>query len=212
MSIILSFIVSQQKINITIFASGSGSNAENIIKYSRTSESSYAVSSVMCNKREAYVLRRAEYLKVPSIIFTLHDLQTNSIVDNGEKKLFTKYLSERKIDFIILAGFLLQIPPYLTEIYDGRILNIHPALLPKYGGKGMYGAYVHEAVIRGGESVSGITIHSIDNDYDKGTIVYQSKCPVVPEDTPETLAAKIHKLEKIYPSIINKYIKTYIKT
>lgn len=201
-------MMGSKKIKITILASGSGSNAENIIKYTKNCDSAYSVCSILSNRKDAYVLKRAEYLNVPSILFTSADLKNNSLTYNGKKGSFTGYLKENDIEIIILAGFLLKIPDYLLEIYSGRILNIHPSLLPKYGGKGMYGEHVHQAVIQNKEKISGITIHSIDNEYDRGKIIHQSTCEIANNDTAETLAAKIHELERIYPSVIDKYIKT----
>ena len=196
------------KLKVTILASGSGSNAENIVNYAKNGDSSYSVCSIMCNKKDAYVLKRAEYLNVPSITFSSSDLKNNVLIYNDKKGSFTDYLKENNIGLIILAGFLLKIPDYLLKIYNGRILNIHPALLPKYGGKGMYGEHVHQAVIEHKEKISGITIHVIDNDYDRGHTIHQSTCLVTEDDTPETLAAKIHELERIYPSVIDKYVRS----
>lgn len=193
--------------NIVVLASGSGSNAENIIKYSRTPECSYNVVSVMCNKPDAYVLTRALNLKTPSVTFTSKELKEDVLTADGVTTSFTKYLKENKIEYIILAGFLLKIPQYLIDQYRGKILNIHPALLPNYGGKGMYGEHVHQAVIAAKEKKSGITIHIADEHYDHGSTIYQGECDITPEDTPETLAGKIHQLEAIYPSVIDNYIK-----
>jgi phosphoribosylglycinamide formyltransferase-1 len=118
-----------------------------------------------------------------------------------------KTLKERKIDFIVLAGFLLQLPAAFISAYKNRIINIHPALLPSFGGKGMYGARVHEAVIASGEKESGITIHYVDEEYDHGSIIFQARCPVVSSDTPETLAKKVHELEyRYFPSVIGKIV------
>jgi phosphoribosylglycinamide formyltransferase-1 len=184
--------------NIAIFASGSGTNAENIIRYFSNNKSA-KVSLVLSNKREAYVLKRAATLNVRSVFFDRKELY--------EKEKVLRYLSMYKIDFIVLAGFLWLIPENILEIYEKRIVNIHPALLPKYGGKGMYGERVHEAVIARHDKVSGITIHYVNKLYDKGDIIFQTRCKVTPEDTPDTLAAKVHELEyKHFPVIIEELV------
>lgn len=184
--------------NIAIFASGSGTNAENVIRYFSNSNS-VKVSLVLSNKREAYVLRRAESLGIDSVFFDHKDLY--------EKGKVLQLLSKYRIDFIVLAGFLWLIPENILEIYDKRIINIHPALLPKYGGKGMYGDRVHKAVIANNEKESGITIHYVNKFYDEGDIIFQARCTVMPGDTPDTLAARVHSLEyKHYPEVIEELI------
>jgi phosphoribosylglycinamide formyltransferase 1 len=184
--------------NIAIFASGSGTNAENIIRYFSNRKSA-EVSLVLSNRREAYVLKRAASLNVRSVFFDRKDLY--------EKEKVSRYLSMYKIDFIVLAGFLWLIPENILNIYEKRIINIHPALLPKHGGKGMYGEKVHEAVIAKHEKVSGITIHYVNNRYDEGDIIFQARCAVTPEDTPDTLASKVHTLEyKHFPEVIEKLV------
>lgn len=192
--------------NIAIFASGSGSNAENIINFSNTS-GTYCVKAVFCNNKTAYVLERAKRLGVPSYIFSAQEFKNGTITIGGIECGFAGLLDTLDIDYIILAGFLLKVPDSLVSLYPGRILNIHPALLPAYGGKGMYGEYVHKAVIAAGENRSGITIHIVDNHYDHGETIYQDSCEITPEDTPESLAAKIHELEKAYPKVIDDYIR-----
>ena len=183
---------------IAIFASGSGSNAENIIQYF-LSKPEISVDSVFCNVAEAYVLKRAEKYNIPTFLFNREDLK------NQEKVL--QILQERQIDFIVLAGFLWLMPACITSAYPDRIINIHPALLPAYGGKGMYGHHVHEAVIAAGEKESGITIHYVNEHYDEGTPIFQARCQVDPTDTPDTLAAKIHELEyRYFPEIIEQTI------
>lgn len=198
----------QNKKNIVVLASGSGTNAENIINFSKLDTSVFNVVSVMCNKADAYVLTRAKNHNIPSIVFSSKELKENKLTVNGTEMTFSGYLKEEKIEYIILAGFLLKIPTYLIEEYKGKILNIHPALLPNYGGKGMYGEHVHQAVIAAKEKKSGITIHIADEHYDHGQTIHQSECEISPEDTPETLAQKIHELESIYPTIINNFIKS----
>lgn len=184
--------------NIAIFASGSGTNAENIIKYFSTKKS-VKVTIVFSNKRHALVLKRAENFGVETLFFERHDFYNSGKILN--------YLIEKKIDFIVLAGFLLLVPENIIEKYKLRIVNIHPALLPSYGGKGMYGDVVHKAVIENGETESGITIHYVNNLYDEGDIIFQARCRVEPTDTPETLAAKVHALEyQHFPGVIEELV------
>lgn len=184
--------------NIAIFASGSGTNAENIIKYFSTGNSA-KVTLVLSNRREAFVLKRATALDVNTVFFDRADLYNKDTVAG--------YLLESNIDFIVLAGFLWLIPEKILNIYHRRIINIHPALLPSYGGKGMYGEKVHEAVIASGDRESGITIHYVNSFYDEGDIIFQSRCKIEPGDTPETLASKIHALEyKYFPAVIEKLV------
>jgi len=184
--------------NIAIFASGSGTNAENIIKYFSTGNSA-KVTLVLSNRREAFVLKRAAALNVNTVFFDRADLYTKDTVAG--------YLLESNIDFIVLAGFLWLIPEKILNIFNRRIINIHPALLPSYGGKGMYGEKVHEAVIASGDRESGITIHYVNSFYDEGDIIFQSRCKIEPGDTPESLASKIHALEyKYFPAVIEKLV------
>jgi len=184
--------------NIAIFASGSGTNAENLIKYFSNNKSA-KVSLVLSNKREAYVLKRAATLNVRSVFFDRKELY--------EKEKVLRYLSIYKIDFIVLAGFLWLIPESILDLYDKRIINIHPALLPKYGGKGMYGERVHEAVIASHDKESGITIHYVNKLYDEGDIIFQTRCSIDPDDTPATLAVKVHALEyEFFPRIIEELV------
>lgn len=183
---------------IAIFASGNGSNAQNIIEY--FSGSTLAeVSLLLCNKPGAYVITRAEKLGVPVQLFNREEFyQFDAVV---------AALASQKIDLLVLAGFLWLIPQNILRLYPGKIINIHPALLPKYGGKGMYGMKVHEAVVAAGEPESGITIHYVDEQYDEGQIIFQAKCPVLPSDTPEMVAEKIHALEyRWFPEIIEKVV------
>lgn len=191
--------------NIVVFASGSGTNAENIINWAKDHKT-YRVTAVLCNRKDAFVLTRAERLGVPHYTFTASEFRSNTLVYKGENRKLTDVLHELGTDFVILAGFLLKVPEYLIAEWPERILNIHPALLPSYGGKGMYGEHVHKAVIAAGEKESGITIHVVDNQYDHGKTIYQARCTVSPEDTPETLFAKVHELERAYPEVIEGYI------
>ncbi len=184
---------------IAIFASGTGSNAENIINYF-SNKNTAQVCLVLSNKRQATVLKRAEQHKVKTIFFDRDDFYTTGKV--------LKDLIGNNIEFIVLAGFLWLVPENIIDMYPGRIINIHPALLPAYGGKGMYGDSVHKAVIRNHESESGITIHFVNKQYDEGDIIFQEKCRVDPTDTPESLAEKIHVLEYLhFPRIIEELIK-----
>ena len=184
--------------NIAIFASGSGTNAENIIRHFQGNKD-VNVALVVSNKPDAYVLVRAANLHAPSLTLTREEFA------RGEE--LARLMKERGIDFIVLAGFLLRVPEALIEAYPGRIVNIHPALLPKYGGKGMYGDRVHRAVVEAGERESGITIHLIDEQYDRGTTVFQAKCPVLPGDTPDDVARKVHALEYAhYPEVIGQLL------
>jgi len=184
--------------NIAIFASGSGTNAENIIKYFSTGKSA-KVTLVLSNRREAFVLKRAEALGVKTIFFDRTDLYAKDTV--------LGYLLNNNIDFIVLAGFLWLIPESILNNYYRRIVNIHPALLPSYGGKGMYGAKVHEAVIANGDRESGITIHYVNSFYDEGDILFQASCKIEPGDTADTLASKIHELEyRHFPVVIEKLV------
>jgi phosphoribosylglycinamide formyltransferase-1 len=184
--------------NIAIFASGSGTNAENIIKYF-SNKNSAKVTLVLSNKRDAYVLKRAETLNVKQIFFERDDFYVSAKIRD--------YLLLNKIDFIVLAGFLWLIPENILESYEGKVVNIHPALLPAYGGKGMYGEKVHSAVLANHDSESGITIHYVNQSYDKGNIVFQARCRVEPGDTPDTLASRVHALEyEYYPKIIEELI------
>ncbi len=185
--------------NIAIFASGSGSNAENIIRYF-SNEKCARVTLVLTNRPDAYVLERAGKLSVKSKIFDRNDFYaSNRVLD---------ILREEKIDFIVLAGFLWLVPAIIIDTFRNRLVNIHPALLPLYGGKGMYGARVHKAVIDNGESWSGITIHSVNEIYDDGDIIFQARCKVEPEDNADSLAEKIHLLEyEHYPVVIKDLIE-----
>lgn len=190
--------------NIAIFASGSGSNAQNIIEHFNGGTKA-AVKIIICNNPNAYVLERAARANVPTAV-----LPREELICETPGKLMS-LLKENSIDYIILAGYLLKIPRSLTEMYRGKIINIHPALLPKFGGKGMYGMNVHKAVVEAGEKMSGITIHLVDEKYDSGKILFQAKCPVFPEDTPEDVAEKIHLLEQEhFPETIERYISMQI--
>jgi phosphoribosylglycinamide formyltransferase-1 len=189
-----------ENVNIAIFASGNGTNAENIIRYF-SGNTNVSTRLVLTNKADAFVIKRAEKLGVRSVVFNANDLKNGTMVDS--------ILENEKINLIILAGFLLKVPDRIVAKYRGRIINIHPALLPKYGGKGMYGSHVHQAVVNASEKESGITIHLVDEVYDNGEVLFRAKCPVLPEDTADTLAEKIHQLEsEFFPQIIENYINS----
>ena len=184
--------------NIAIFASGSGTNAENIIRYF-SNKNSAKVSLVLSNKRQAMVLKRAEALNIRTLFFEHKEFYITGKV--------LRYLSLYKIDFVVLAGFLWLVPGDIIEKYQGRIINIHPALLPAHGGKGMYGEAVHKAVIDGHDKESGITIHYVNKMYDEGDIIFQARCNVDPGETPESLAVKVHALEYLhFPRVIEELL------
>ncbi|WP_306742081.1 phosphoribosylglycinamide formyltransferase [Marinifilum sp. D714] len=183
---------------IALFASGSGTNVENIALYFKNN-SNVEIACVLTNNPNAFVLNRAEKLKLPSFVFSRSDFkETSKVVD---------YLKEKQVDLIVLAGFLWLIPTNVLQEFSGRIINIHPALLPKYGGKGMYGMNVHKSVVENQETESGITIHMVSEKYDEGEIVFQAKCSVEPNDTAEDVANKVHKLEyEHFPKIIEQLL------
>lgn len=184
------------RLKIAIFASGSGSNAERIIRFFADRDSA-AVVLVLSNNPNAFVLERAERLGVPTLVFDRKRFQEGDYI--------ASLLQLHKIDLVVLAGFLWLIPGHLTERF--RFVNIHPALLPAYGGKNMYGMNVHRAVIADKSGESGITIHEVNDRYDEGKIIFQAKCKVTPDDTPESLAEKIHELEhRYYPEVIEKLV------
>jgi phosphoribosylglycinamide formyltransferase-1 len=186
-------------IKLAIFASGSGTNAENLIRYFEK-DPSITVALIVCNVPNAGVISRAERLGVPVVMTNRAQL--------AEGSELSQKLEETQIHAIILAGFLLLIPEWLIKKYPNRILNIHPALLPKYGGKGMYGMRVHEAVIAAGEQESGISVHLVNEKFDEGPVLGQYTCPVEPNDNPEKLAEKIHELEyRYFPKIVEDYLK-----
>lgn len=172
--------------HIAIFASGAGSNAEKIINYFKN-DPLIEIALVVCNRSKAGVINIAQNNNIPVLLINRENFETGTSYINE--------LNKYKIDWIVLAGFLWKMPTAFTSIYAGRIINIHPALLPKYGGKGMYGQYIHAAVIQNKETESGITIHYADEIYDHGKIILQRKCAVTEADTPDTLAQKIHLLE-----------------
>ena len=182
---------------IVILASGSGSNAENIIKYFNNNNL-ISVDHILCNKKGAKVFERAKRLKISSLYFDKEMLNESDFVLNFLKD---------KADYIILAGFLWKIPSKIIEAFPNKIINIHPALLPKYGGKGMYGMHVHNAVVSNNESETGITIHYVNDNYDEGTIIFQERFNVLSSYSAEDVAEKIHELEyEYFPKVIEKVI------
>lgn len=179
---------------IVIFASGSGSNAENIVEFFKHDEDARVVL-ILTNNPDAFVVQRAEKLGVHCRVFDRNVLSSS----NG----LVTILSDYAIDCIVLAGFLWKFPKHVLDCFDGPVLNIHPALLPKYGGKGMYGMHVHRAVVENKESETGITIHHVNEFYDDGAIVFQAKCQVENNDSAEDIAHKIHDLEmRYFPQVI----------
>lgn len=186
-------------INAAIFASGEGSNAENLFKHF-AGDPRIRFRIVVTNKPDAGVIQRAERFKK-----TVHIVDRESLFNYSDQLI--EYLKVEKIDLIILAGFLLKLPVAFMEAFPGKIINIHPALLPRFGGKGMYGLNVHRAVIESGEKETGITIHYVDEEYDHGDIIIQEKCPVLPGDTPETLQARVRALEfRHFPQAVEKFL------
>lgn len=185
--------------NIAIFASGTGSNARKIVEYFEGS-SSVTVALIASNRKDAPVLDFAREKGIPVML-----LNRNSFYETQDA---LASLRDRSIDLVVLAGFLWLVPGYFIRAFENRIINIHPALLPKFGGKGMYGHFVHEAVLASGEKESGITIHLVDEQYDHGKTLFQARCPVRDSDTPETLARSVQQLEHLYfPKIIDQYIR-----
>lgn len=179
--------------NIAIFASGSGSNAENIIRFFDTSKQ-IKVALILCNNPSAGVIDRAKRLNIPCVVFNRNELNDGTV---------SALLATHKIDFIVLAGFLWLMPKSIVSLYDKKIVNIHPALLPKYGGKGMYGDRVHESVRAAAEKESGITIHYVNENFDEGDIIFQASVALSPADTADDIAAKVHALEyQYFPEII----------
>ena len=182
---------------MVVFASGSGTNAENIIKYFAKTQTGTIVS-VFTNNIKAKVIERAENLQVPTEIFSKEELLESKVL---------QILNRIEPDLIVLAGFLLKLPKSIIEAYPNKIVNIHPALLPKYGGKGMYGMNVHRAIIENKEKETGITIHYVNENYDEGNIIFQKTVPLSGNETPEEVAEKIHQLEqKHFPEVIEKIL------
>lgn len=181
---------------IALFSSGSGSNAENIIRYFSQKEG-FEFPVIISNKADAYVHERARNLGIPSVTFSKEDFNEGSKI--------VSLLTEYKINYVVLAGFLLKISLPILQAFPHKIINIHPALLPKFGGKGMFGHHVHQAVVDAKETQSGITIHYVNENYDEGNVIFQAICPVLPTDTAEMVAEKVHALEyEYFPKVIEK--------
>ncbi len=184
--------------NIAILVSGSGTNCENIIRYFQDSDQ-VSVSLVISSRADAYALVRASKLGVPTRVMSKSEF--------SDESLLMPLLRQYQVDFIVLAGFLLMVPDFLLSAYPQKIVNIHPSLLPKYGGKGMWGHHVHEAVKAAGDAETGITIHWVSEICDGGEIIAQYHTPLTPDDTPDDIAAKVHMLEQqYYPKVIEEII------
>lgn len=183
---------------ISIFVSGNGTNLQRIAEYFKDSHE-VEIVNVVCNNPKAYSIERAKNLDIPLRMVTRKEFNSPA---------FTEEMRALDLDLIVLAGFLWKIPSSLIQVYPKRIINIHPALLPKYGGKGFYGEHVHEAVVAAKETYSGITIHYVDEVYDNGEIIFQAKVALDDNETPDSLAAKIHQLEQThFPLVIEKLLK-----
>jgi phosphoribosylglycinamide formyltransferase len=186
-------------VNIAIFVSGSGSNCENIIQYFQHNKQVH-IALVVSNRSDAYALVRAKKLNVPTAVLPKADF------NNKDKVL--KLMADYRIDFIVLAGFLLMIPDWLISVYQRRMINLHPALLPKFGGMGMYGHHVHEAVRKANETETGMTVHWVSTVCDGGEIIAQFRTPITPDDTPGDIAGKEHILEmEHFPRVIETILK-----
>ena len=193
------------KSRLAIFASGSGTNAEEIIRHFKQHDKT-EVSLILSNNANAYVLERAKKFNVPTKVFTREQFTAGTTSRNGNIEVL-QWLKEKDITHIVLAGFMWLMPENIIQQYPNKIINIHPALLPKFGGKGMYGHHVHEAVKAAGEKETGITIHLVNEKYDEGKILFQAACPVSTDDSPEDIANKVHALEhQHYPEQIEKWI------
>lgn len=192
-----------KRTRIAIFVSGSGSNAENIVQYFQETQTA-EVALIVCNNPTAFALQRASRLQIPVLLIDKHTFQ--------HKQTLLEMLTSQKIDWIVLAGFLWLIPTYLLDAYPQRVINLHPALLPLYGGKGMYGMHVHEAVKANRDTQTGITIHYANEHYDEGQIILQASCDLSDADTPESIAQKVHELEYAhFPKAIEAEILKFSK-
>lgn len=187
--------------HIAIFASGTGTNAEAMIRYFNDADRCAKVVLVLSNKADAPVLARARALGVEALYVSRDDF--------SDRDLMTRLTED--IDAVVLAGFLMMVPEFLVERFEGRMVNIHPSLLPKFGGKGMYGRRVHEAVVASGETETGITVHLVSDECDGGRILFQAKTDVKPSDTPAEIEARVHALEYLhYPPAVEKLLATYM--
>jgi phosphoribosylglycinamide formyltransferase-1 len=189
-------------INIAVFASGSGTNAERLFENFRDHPRG-RVAVLLTNNPQAGAIARADRFEVPVVVFTKQELATTNAL--------LAQLQAYAVDLIVLAGFLLKIPPKLIAAYPDRIVNLHPALLPAHGGKGMYGRHVHEAVVAAGETETGISIHYVNEHYDEGRLIRQVRCAVLPTDGPEDVAARVHRLEhQHYPEVVEELVNQLI--
>lgn len=187
-------------IKIAVFASGNGTNADNIIKYFKN-HLKIKIALIASNKSSSNVLKRAKKHNTPILLFSPKELNNGGVL---------KDLKKCEIDFIVLAGFLLKIPQHMLSAYPKKIINIHPSLLPLYGGKGMYGIHVHKKVFDAQDTETGITIHFVNEKYDDGAIIFQAKCLLNKYDTIKEIAKKVHKLEKkFFPKIIESILNEY---
>lgn len=187
-----------KKITLGLFASGSGTNVQNIIRFFKT-EPSCRIAFVLCNNPKAKVIDRAKEEGIPVILCSNEEIE--------KPQNLIEICENEQVDYLILAGFLRKIPQDLIEVYRHKIINVHPSLLPKYGGKGMYGSFVHEAVLAAGEQESGISIHLVDEEFDRGAILAQFSCPISHDETLASLQNKIHQLEmKHFPETIHSFI------
>jgi phosphoribosylglycinamide formyltransferase 1 len=190
--------MASESFRIAVFASGSGTNAEQIFRYFNK-HPRIEVALLLSNKPDAYALVRAKNHNIKTMVFNRQEFNHGRLISNA--------LKDAGITHIVLAGFLWLIPGYLLTSFPGRIINIHPALLPKYGGKGMYGSKVHEAVKSSGDLETGITIHLVNNKYDEGEVLFQGRCALTKDQSPEEIAACVHKLEyEHYPPVIERWI------
>ncbi len=186
-------------VNVAVFVSGSGTNCENVIRHFEDSDFARVVLT-LSNRPDAYALERAARLGVPTAVLPKAEF--------NKEEVLLPLMKEHSVDFIVLAGFLLVIPDFLINEYAGRVINVHPALLPKFGGKGMYGRHVHEAVKAAGEMETGMTVHWVSSEVDGGKIIAQFSTPLEPDDTPEDIAAKEHALEmKHFPKVIEEVLR-----
>jgi phosphoribosylglycinamide formyltransferase-1 len=196
--------MSSQKARVAVFISGKGSDLQALIDAAKAGSLAAEIALVVSSNPEAYGLTRAKVQRIDTFVFVKKSYPTPNEAD----KALMEHLKSHKVDYIALAGYLKMIPTVVLRAYPDRVVNIHPALLPKYGGKGMYGHFVHEAVIANGETESGPTVHLVDEIYDHGKILEQARVDVLPDDTPETLAARVlDKEHELYPVALNKLIK-----
>ena len=196
--------MNQGETRIAVFISGGGTNLQTLIDASKRGKLSAEISLVVSSNSKAFGLTRAENAEIATFVFKEKNYESKS---EASQNLLAK-LKEHKIDFIALAGYLKLLSPELVSAYNGKIINMHPALLPKYGGQGMYGIYVHQAVLASGDKESGVSFHIVDEDYDRGRIVEQFNLPVLENDTPESLQERVLKKEhEEYPKILDKFIR-----